>query len=51
VTYDAVMAQDIPVVLAAVLLATILVIVGSLLADLGLLVVDPRLRVGRAIRP
>lgn len=51
VTYDAVMAQDVPVVLAAVLLATILVIAGSLLADLGLLVVDPRLRVGRAIRP
>jgi peptide/nickel transport system permease protein len=47
VTYDAVMAQDIPVVLAAVLLATILVIAGSLLADLGLAFVDPRLRVGR----
>jgi peptide/nickel transport system permease protein len=48
VTYDAVMAQDLPVVLAAVLLATILVIAGNLLADLGLAIVDPRLRLGRA---
>jgi peptide/nickel transport system permease protein len=48
VTYDAVMAQDLPVVLAAVLLATILVIAGNLLADLGLALVDPRLRLGRA---
>ena len=48
VTYDAVMAQDVPVVLAAVLLATILVIAGNLLADLGLALVDPRLRLGRA---
>jgi len=45
VTYDAVLAQDLPVVLAAVLMATILVIVGSLLADVGLALVDPRLRV------
>jgi peptide/nickel transport system permease protein len=48
VTYDAVMAQDLPVVLAAVLLATILVIAGNLLADVGLALVDPRLRLGRA---
>jgi peptide/nickel transport system permease protein len=48
VTYDAVMAQDLPVVLAAIFLATILVIAGNLLADLGLTLVDPRLRVGRA---
>jgi peptide/nickel transport system permease protein len=44
VTYDAVTAQDLPVVLAAVLLATVLVIVGSLLADVGLALVDPRIR-------
>ena len=50
VTYDAVMAQDLPVVLAAVLLATIVVVAGSLLADLGLAVVDPRLRPGRGVR-
>ena len=50
VTYDAVMAQDLPVVLAAVLLATIVVAAGSLLADLGLAVVDPRLRPGRGVR-
>ncbi len=47
VTYDAVLAQDLPVVLAAVLLATILVIAGNLLADLGLALVDPRVRQGK----
>ena len=51
VTYDAVMAQDLPVVLASVLLATILVILGSLLADVGLALVDPRLRARRAASP
>jgi ABC-type dipeptide/oligopeptide/nickel transport system permease component len=35
-------------VLAAVLLSTILVIVGSLLADVGLALVDPRVRAQRA---
>lgn len=44
VTYDAVMAQDLPVVLAAVLLATILVVLGSLLADVGQALLDPRVR-------
>lgn len=44
VTYDAVMAQDLPLVLAAVLLATILVVAGSLLADVGLALADPRVR-------
>jgi peptide/nickel transport system permease protein len=48
VTYDAVMAQDFPVVLASVLLATVLVIAGNLLSDLGLFLVDPRRRMGRA---
>jgi peptide/nickel transport system permease protein len=47
VTYDAVMAQDLPVVLAAVLLSTILVIAGNLLADVGLALVDPRLRIAK----
>lgn len=51
VTYDAVVAQDLPVVLAAVFLATILVVLGSLLADLGLAYVDPRLRPGRKAAP
>jgi peptide/nickel transport system permease protein len=49
VTYDAVMAQDFPVVSASVLLATILVVVGNLLADLGLFYVDPRTRTGRTV--
>jgi len=51
VTYDAVMAQDLPVVLAAVLLATILVVAGSLLADVGLALADPRVRGGGAASP
>jgi peptide/nickel transport system permease protein len=51
VTYDAVMAQDVPIVLAAVLMATLLVIAGGLLADLGLAVVDPRVRLARKDPP
>ena len=51
VTYDAVMAQDLPVVLAAVLMATVLVVLGSLLADLGLALVDPRVRLGKTDTP
>jgi len=44
VAYDAVMAQDLPVALAAVLLATFLVVLGSLGADLAQAALDPRLR-------
>jgi len=44
VAYDAVLAQDLPVVLAAVLLATLLVVAGSLAADLGHAAADPRVR-------
>jgi peptide/nickel transport system permease protein len=47
VTYDAVMAQDLPVVLAAVFLSTVVVIAGTLLADCGLALVDPRVRLPR----
>ena len=43
-TYDAIRAQDFPVVLATTLLASLLVVVGSLLADLGIAAVDPRVR-------
>jgi peptide/nickel transport system permease protein len=43
-TYDAIRAQDFPVVLATTLLASLLVIVGSLLADVGMAAVDPRIR-------
>lgn len=51
VTYDAILAQDLPVALAAVLLATLLVIAGSLLADIGLALLDPRVRAGSEKRP
>ncbi|HEX4823315.1 MAG TPA: ABC transporter permease [Candidatus Polarisedimenticolaceae bacterium] len=44
VAYDAVMAQDLPVALASVLLATVLVVAGSLGADLAQAALDPRLR-------
>lgn len=44
VTYQAVMAQDLPVAMASVLVATILVVLGSLLADVGSAALDPRLR-------
>jgi peptide/nickel transport system permease protein len=42
--YDAVLAQDLPVVLATVLLATLVVVAGNLAADLGLAAIDPRIR-------
>jgi len=45
-TYDAIQAGDAPVVLATTLLASILVIVGNLLADVGMAVLDPRIRDG-----
>ena len=47
-TYDAIRAQDMPVVLATTLLATLLVVLGSLAADLAMAAVDPRIRlIGR----
>src|SRR4030095_5147256 len=42
--YDAVLARDVPVVLATVLVATVVVVLGSLAADLGLAWADPRAR-------
>lgn len=43
-TYQAILAQDVQVVLATTLLASVLVIVGNLLADLAMAVADPRIR-------
>jgi peptide/nickel transport system permease protein len=43
-TYDAILAQDVPVVLASTLLAAWLVGGGNLAADLAMLVIDPRIR-------
>jgi peptide/nickel transport system permease protein len=45
-TYDAIRAQDVPVVLAATLLAALMVVLGNLVADLAMAVVDPRIRLG-----
>ncbi len=47
VAYEAILARDVPVVLAATLLSSLLVVVGNLAADLALLAADPRIRAGR----
>jgi peptide/nickel transport system permease protein len=44
VTYDAILAQDLPVVLATTLLTSFLVILGSMLADIAAALADPRIR-------
>jgi peptide/nickel transport system permease protein len=44
VAYDAVLARDVPVVLAATLAASVLVVAGNLAADLGAMALDPRVR-------
>jgi peptide/nickel transport system permease protein len=44
VTYDAILAQDFAVALAAVLLATVTVVAGNLAADLVAAALDPRVR-------
>ncbi len=46
VSYDAVMAQDVPLVLAALLPATLLVVAGGLASDLAIAAIDPRVRLG-----
>jgi peptide/nickel transport system permease protein len=43
-TVDAVFAQDEPVVMASVIMATVMLVIGNLVADLMLAVVDPRIR-------
>ena len=45
-TYEAIRAQDVPVVLATTLLAALMVVLGNLVADLAMAVVDPRIRLG-----
>jgi len=43
-TYDAILARDLPVVLATTMLATLLVVLGSPLADVAMASLDPRVR-------
>ncbi|MEZ4466183.1 MAG: ABC transporter permease [bacterium] len=45
-TVDAVFAQDEPVVMASVCMATVMLVAGNLIADLLLGKIDPRIRVG-----
>lgn len=47
-TYDAIRAHDVAVVLAATMLAALVVVAGNLAADLAIAAVDPRVRVGAA---
>jgi peptide/nickel transport system permease protein len=47
VAYEAILARDVPVVLAATLLSSLLVVAGNLAADVALVVADPRIRAGR----
>jgi peptide/nickel transport system permease protein len=47
-TYDAIMAKDLAVVLATTLLASLLVVAGSLAADLAMAAIDPRIRLSRS---
>jgi peptide/nickel transport system permease protein len=47
-TYDAILAQDLPLVLATTMFATVLVILGSLAADVAMAAADPRIRLGDA---
>lgn len=44
--YDAILGNDYNLALAALLLATLLTLIGNLLADLGLVLLDRRLRLG-----
>lgn len=46
-TYEAIRAQDLSVVLAATLLATVMVVCGNLAADLAMAAADPRIRLSR----
>jgi peptide/nickel transport system permease protein len=43
-TYDAILAQDVSIVLASTLLAAVMVVVGNLAADVTMASVDPRIR-------
>ncbi len=47
-TYGAILAQDVPMVLGATLVAAAMVIVGNLFADIAMAFADPRIRLGRA---
>jgi peptide/nickel transport system permease protein len=44
VTYEAILAHDVAVALAAVLLATVVVVAGNLAADVAVAALDPRVR-------
>lgn len=46
ITVNAVLARDDPLVLASILMATLLLVLGNLVADVLLAVVDPRIRLG-----
>lgn len=49
-TYDAILAKDLPVVMATTTIAALWVILGNLAADVALAALDPRVRVGGSAR-
>jgi peptide/nickel transport system permease protein len=49
--YDAILAQDVPVVLATTVLTSLFVILGSLLADIAIAAADPRIRLAGGDAP
>jgi peptide/nickel transport system permease protein len=49
--YDAILAQDVPVVLATTVLTSLFVILGSLLADIAVAAADPRIRLAGGSAP
>lgn len=49
VTYDAIFAKDLPLVMAINLIASVMVIVGNTLADVGYGLADPRIRINKKI--
>lgn len=46
ITYEAILARDLPVIMAAVALASAVTIAGSIAADIGCALADPRIRLG-----
>jgi peptide/nickel transport system permease protein len=46
ITYDAVLSEDVPVVLATTFFTTLMVVLGNLAADVAMAWIDPRIRLG-----
>jgi peptide/nickel transport system permease protein len=49
-TVQASLNQDVPIILGITIVVTILTVLGNLLADLGLVVINPRVRIEGSVR-